>query len=530
MPHPILTLMQEEKSISSLQAYCKKHNQKLPLFVSFPELQNKTVYQYLKKYQKLNKISLAELIEHYLVDFTEVDEENHNLMDNLVADDDFPCFQQLLLCGQKPTALIFANSELTSIGDFLRYRPGKNSSSVYEYATKRKTDMDYLYNLMLDYEDTTDEESSEAELSDTEELSPEEQKAYEKLQKKLIKKYNETGETEPSLVCVAARGVHFVPKYFPKPTRNAVIASRKQPHTTFSFSTLIDAGYEAGDEPEEDDAQIVAIHQRNTQFVAELQITPDRKEKRTEGHPPPAARNNKKFDSLYWREIQAYINSYSVLFNKKGIQTNFSFASLNNPHISLSWKTEVAGMYSSGVRFGWKRGERRDPHYRRCNAIPKHPTVGYIDVYELPLDYVRTEGVDRLLAYNDRLIDLSNIHLSEAEIIFHSMIPKEHHVLRFMVIMPSFNAPSAANRKDFGMQNSGAYTRARNDLFACISQQSKGEKYQKWVTQRAEHAVSAQATLIDKTMDVRLFKSGRARAYNHGEEQDLSTTLPTPSR
>jgi hypothetical protein len=57
------------------------------------------------------------------------------------------------------------------------------------------------------------------------------------------------------------------------------------------------------------------------------------------------------------------------------------------------------------------------------------------------------------------------------------MIPKEYHALRFMVVMPSFSSQSqsAVNKKYFGMQSAGAYTRARNDLFACISEQPKDE-------------------------------------------------------
>lgn len=533
MPNPMLKLISEKKPLIEIQKYSQTHREKLPLFVKLAELNNKTVYQYIKKYKKLHNLSLCELIKHKLIDFNEMNDEENNLMACLVNDDELLCFQQLLLCGEKPNEQIFTDSEEGTIGNFLRYRPGRDSLSVYELVNKRVADLARLSDFIFDFADTTDEESSEAELSDTEELDTEEKTTYEKLRTKLLKKYNATGDGEESLVLVAARGVHFVPKHFPKQTRDTVFESRKNAHTTYSFSTLIDAGYEAGDEPDEDDDEITAIHERNKQFIAGLKATPDKKEKTTAGHPPPAARNKKVFTNLFWRETQAYINSYSVLFNKKGIQTNFAFASPNNPHLSLSWKTEIAGMYSSGVRFGWKRGERRDPHYRRSTGKPKHPTVGYIDVFELPLDYVRSEGVDRILAYNAHKIDLSNIHLAEAEVIFHSMISKEYHVRRYMVVMPSFSKVTSQAEHDekyFGIQNAGAYTRARNSLFKSIGGMAKGDSYHKWVTLRAEHAVAAQARLIDNATDVRLFRSGKVRVYDHGEDQAVSAKLPVANR
>lgn len=531
MPNAVMQLILAKKSLKSIISYSQVNNTKLPLFEKLEELRDRTVYDYLTKHKKICGLELSDLIENQLIDFNEVDEDGTNLIQHLLAADDLPHFQQLLLAGEKPYHELYEQSEGTQIGDFLRYKPGRLRATVYEHATKRQVNSTQLADLIDDFDDTTSSESSEGELSDTEELSIEEQKAYNKLRSRLIRTYNTTGEGGNSLVLAAARGVHFVPNYFTKAARDDAYTTRQQAHTTYSFSTLIDAGYEAGDEPDEDDQAIVVIDQRNRQFVATLKEADDKKEKTTCGRKPPATRNERKFENLFWREIQAYINSYSTLFNFKGIQTNFGFASLLNPHVSITWKTEVAGMYGSGVRFGWKRGERRDPHYRRYDGKPKHPNLGYIDVFEFPLDYIRNEGVDRLLAYNDGKIDLSNIHLAEAEVIFHSMVEKQYHVRRYPIVLPSFTkvtSQARAEKEHFGMKTVGAYTGARNGLFACIDGQKKGEAYQKWVTLRSQHAVEAQALRIDKATDARLFRQGKVRVYDHGDA--VGAELPGPTR
>lgn len=530
MTNVILDKIRLNTSIDEIQKYIERKKEMIPLFVPLNELKNQSLFEHLIRYQKLYHWPLEHFITYKVIDFHELSPDGKNLMQHLLELDDLTHFQYVLLAGQKPSENIYLQSEGTKIGAFLRYKPGRNNPSVYDHLIKKKPDLKQLENLIFDFVETTDEESTDAELSESESLTPEEELAYKKNQTNIIAKYNSTQEDAESLRFVAARGVHFVKKHFQKKTKELVHTTRHDPHTTYSFSTLIDSGYLADNEPDEKDKKILCTHQRNLKFIDTLKITPDKKEKSTAHRKPPASRNKREFESLFWREIQVYINSYDALFNLKGIQINFSFASNNNPHLSLSWKTKVAGMYAGGVRFGWKRGERFDPHYRRYDGKPKHPTVGYIDVFELPLDYVRENGVDRLLAYNNGKIDLSNIHLAEAEIIFHSMIPKAYHLRRYMVVLPSFENPvsksSSIEERYFGMKGAGSYTRARNGLFNSMEKKLKETTYQDWVTKRTEHAVTAQSQLIDNAMELRLFKAGKVRAFDHGNT--ISASLPTP--
>lgn len=503
---------------------------KIPLFTPLAELNNRSVYKHLQCYEKVDSYTLADLIVSKLIDFSELDARGKNLMQLIVDNDDVLLFQNLLLAGEKPTRDIFRKTKGKEIGDFLRYKPGSNNPNVYKLSTKSNPDIDKLLDVMYDYDETTDDQSSDAIVSDMEELSSGDESDYKEYQAQVLTEYNEEGNGEEAICLVAARGVHFVAKYFPKDTREYVYNTRTNPHTTFSLSTLIDSGYEADDEPDEDDAAIIETHQRNMDFIATLNNTPDKQEKKIAKR-NPIQRNNRQFENLFWREIQVYINSYDTLFNLNGIQINFSFASVNNPHLSLSWKTGVAGMYGGGVRFGWKSHQRFDPHYRRYDGKPKHPNVGYIDVFEFPIDYVRANGVDRLLAYNDNKIDLSNIHLAEGEIIFHSMIPQEFHVRRYMVVLPSFNKENfqaEIDDKYFGIRSKAAFSRAKDGFFRSVLGKPKDQDYQKWVTKRTEHAVKAQAALIDKATDVRLFQNEKIRAYDHGAS--VAGVLPLPGR
>jgi hypothetical protein len=531
MPNEILELIRLKTPIKDVAAEVARNRKFVPMLAPLQELKNKTLFEHLQQNGKLYGLSLLDFITHKLIDLNEVSAINGlNMMQTLCRHDDLESFKLLLLAGIKPTDAILASTEGTNIGTLLRYQPGRNKPSVFELSNRLVPNLNELHNAMLDCADTSDEDSSDEEVNVTEQLTNEELVAYQNNRTQAVARFTERNEGAESLSLIASRGVHFVERHFPRAARDHTFATRNEQHTTYSFSTLFDAGYHADDEPEENDDEISRIHQRNIQFVETLKLTPDKKERNVGSYKAPATRNNKVFENLFWREIQVYINSYNSLFTLRSISFNFGFASNNNPHVSLSWKTKVGGMYGSGVRFGWVRGERRDPHYRRYDGKPKHPNMGYIDMYELPIDYVRNHGVDRLLAYNGRKIDLSNLHLAEAEVIFHSMIPKDYHISRFIITLPSFNKAAYVadvDKTKFGMQEASSFTKAKQGLFSAIRGKKKEKAYQDWVTKRSEHAVDAQSVLIDNTVAVRLFRNGKVRVYDHGDS--IAAELPTPN-
>lgn len=532
MPGSLLKKIKDGQRRELIVAAFKTEKRVIALFAPAAELNGNTPFNHILEHGTLYDWNLIDLIKERLIDLQEVSREGLTLIDAL-SDlqgrepfNELIEFKALLAAGTVPSLDLFTRTEHTPVGSLLRYKPGRNNPSIYELATQVRPKLELLKRALLDHDDTTDEESSDEELDDFEAFTAADKTTYEARKTAAIAAYNADNTQSEPLRLIAARGVHFVPRFFPKPTRDAVFGSREESHTTYSFSTLFDAGYAADDEPEEDDAQIAPIHQRNLQFIADLKNTPDRAEKRIANLAP--ARTDQQFANLYYHEIQAYINSFKTMFSLGGIRINFGFASTNNPHLSLSWKTDVAGMYGSGKRFGWS-DVRRDPHYRRFDGKPKHPKVGYIDIFEFPIEYVRANSTDRLLAFNADQIKLSNLYRSEAEVIFHSMIPKAYHLRRYMIVLPSFSAPqmrAAVDGKYYGITDKGVYTRTRNEFHKITDNKTKSNNYESWVDLRIEKAVAAQSALINQVTDLGLFRHGKVRVYDHGDS--VQRNLPVP--
>ncbi len=532
MPGRILQQIKEGKRRELIIAAFKADKQVISLFIPAIELNGNTPFNHILEHGTLYDWHLIDLINERLFDFQEISPEGLKLIDALSYLQDIEPYNQLiefkalLAAGNVPSLDLYTRTEHTPIGSLLRYKPGRNNPSIFELATMARPRLEQLKRALLDYDETTEEESSDEEFENLEGFTPADKEIYDVRKTAAIAAYNADNTQSDPIRLIAARGVHFVPQYFPKATREAVFESREESHTTYSFSTLFDAGYAAVDQPEEDDARIVPIHQRNLQFVADLKNTPDRAEIRIGNLMP--ARTDQRFENLYYHEIQAYINSFKTMFSLQGIRLNFGFASNNNPHLSLSWKTEVAGMYGSGKRFGWSE-VRRDPHYRRFDGKPKHPKVGYIDIFEFPVEYVRANSTDRLLIFNADKIKLSNLFRSEAEVIFHSMISKDYHLRRYMIVLPSFNTPQMrANVDDkyYGMTSKGTYTKARNEFHKITDGELKSKNYHSWVDLRIEKAVAAQSSRINQVIDLGLFRRGKVRGYDHGNSVQLD--LPQP--
>ena len=226
--------------------------------------------------------------------------------------------------------------------------------------------------------------------------------------------------------------------------------------------------------------------------------------------------------------MQVYINSYNHLFNHRSIGVDFNFDSSNNPELSASWNFEKAAMYASGYRFSWKdRALRKDPHYRRFTGRAKHPNLGFLDVFVFDPQYVKDYAFDRLLAFKEGKIKLSNIFQYEAEVIFHSMIPKQYHARRCIISVPSFDTNySASCFARYNIKSKATHTRKRNLIRELPARSS--EEYRKAINTITENASAAQAKIIEQTAHCRLFKNKPRKAvvYDHGDK--LVATLPKP--
>lgn len=535
MPHPLLTLLERRATPFEIKQYVAEHKQTLPLFTPFKNLANLSVYQYCIRHKKLFQKTLIELYDLQIFDPDETDSNGNTLMLCAVEDDEIDLFRHLMLCGIKPNPVVFSRSENSGIGHLLRYRPGRQAPSIYEYAMKRVVDTKKLSNLFFDYDETTDDDSTTLETSEDERLvrPPGIQvNAYIERRRALIAQYQKD-HCADNLTFVASRGVHFFPEYFSHEQRRGIRQTKKNPHPSYSLSTLLDSGYEAGDEPDENDPKIRTTHKKTLDFITTLQQTPDKKEPKLGKTAPTKSRNEKVFSTLFWREMQMYINSYSTLFNQNAIRTFFGFTSPHNPHVSLSWKTDIAANYALGLRANTNPC-RRDPHYRRYDCRPKHPILGYIDVYCLPLAFVAMKGVDRLVAFNQGNIGLNSFYRDEAEIIFHSYVPSQYHMRRYLVRLPSceHRTMTPAEYAMFGYGSVNKYLQAVARLEDSFFGRRKNEDYQNWIRKTSFNSAERQANLLDLETRMALFSQGKAHAYYHGNPDDpiVSTELPTPTR
>jgi hypothetical protein len=528
----ILKLVMKNKKADFIQEKLDKGYEKISLFQPLPELKNKSLFIHLKDYGKLKGWTLNDFIKIGTVDLHEENEEGYTLAQLFIINDDLPNLIRLLkheIMLSIEDCLLAKENDATRIINFLNYRPGKDEVSIFEFCSSPR-DENYLSNLdaiIYDEADTTDEESSEAEDNEYFELSLKEQCRVNDLRNKELKNFNKKQEDNDSLCLVAARGVHFSPKYFSKEAVENIKETRNERHTTFSQSTLFDAGYSADDEVNETDKKIRKRHNRNLNFIQKLKESPDKKEKKIGKIKPAASRNNIEFESHYYRYMQVYINSYGRLFNQGAIVSDFGFVSTNNPEVSASWNFVKGAMYGSGVRINWNNPQlRKNPHYRRFTGKPKHPNVGYLDIFVFDIDYARTHGFDRQIMCQEGLIYLSAFYRHEAEIIFHSMIPAKFHERRYILSMPSLDKDYSSDFSEYGINSCSAYNKLRETI-RTFPKNKASEAYKEKINKITEKAATAQATFIEKTIQYRLFKSKKPKVmvYDHGTE--LSSTIFT---
>ncbi|MCK4870997.1 MAG: hypothetical protein KAS93_07805 [Gammaproteobacteria bacterium] len=516
----------------------KVHDRLLSPFVPLAQARNKTLYEYLKIHGKFYGWDLEDFVAIAAIDINGCDSKDKSLLAYLICDNDLANVKMLLRYGAKVYERDFDYAE-DEIKEFFDYQPGRDQKTIYEFCSHRHRQTDYLIRvnaLLLDRDDTTDEDSclEDASLYDWQDFPVEVRTRYGQFRSNLIRRAN-GGNSAAKNKCrlVAARGMHFAPKYFPPTAQQRIIDNRHEQVATFSQATLFDAGYDADSEVDEDDAAIIEQHNKIIDRANALVDEPDKKERQigkgTKGR-PAATRNNIIFGCFYYRFIQVYINSYHRLFAVGAITKEFGFVTNNNPIISASWKIDKAAMYGSGHRIAWddKREIRRDPHYRRFNGKPKHPVVGYVDLFDFDIDYVRLNGDDRYLLFKKGKIFLSSMYQYEAEVLFFSMIPKQYHMRRYMIQLPVLSGRynRVRHTKVCGIRSKGTYESLLDALLKLPSKKSNVKPYQDVVGKITEKAMEAQAKLIEYDVDSRLFSEQKVRVYDHGEQ--VSDELPKP--
>lgn len=515
-------ILDENSTVDELKIKVNSGLSTIPLFEKCSRLQNLGLYEHLEKYQKIKIFTLEDLHNTGAINIEEKNNQGLTLLQMHIQSDNLNGVRQLLSLDALLSEQDFTLAQSDRMNAFFNYRPGKMQPSILEFCSKRHH-VGYsgrVSALIYDEQNSTEEDSSEAEAIANESLNQAETVALELLRVISLDNYNKTPEIaldNSPLRLVAARGVHFTSTYFKKEAITQVKDTKQERHTTYSQSTLFDAGYTADDSPAEDDEKIIQRHIYNNNFIEQFKISADFKEKKIKGYTPPASRNNKQFENAHHRLMQVYISSYSTLFSKGSIKTDFQFDTLNNPFVSASWSLEKATMYGSGARM--EQSKRRDPHYRQFTCKPKHPNMGYLDLFVFDIPYVKANGYDRALQFKAAKITLSDMYRHEAEIIFNSMIPKKFHELRCILSLPAFDKSFKQNKgyyHQYGIKSEKTFNELKKQLF--ISK--KTAEYKTNITSISEKAAQGQASSIKKTLDFRLFKAEKPTVvvFDHGDK------------
>lgn len=515
-------ILSEKKSIDEIRKKIRKGDSKIPLFQKFEGLKNKNLFEHLNRYEAIKGLKLADLHDACAINIEEKDTFGYTMLQVYIMTDDIKKVRLLLSLGAvllPEDVALSASDEMTA---FFNYCPGRNQPSILKFCSSRHR-ADYLEKvnaLLYDEKNSTEEESSDAESFSSDSLDEKELEQLNLLKRHKLKNYNKAEikilADDTPLCLVAARGVHFSPSYFSNENIEQVKEFRLEPHTTYSQSTLFDAGYDADHSVSEGDDEIVERHNYNTNFIEQLKTTKDFKEKKIGDYTPPVTRNKKEFESAYYRFMQVYINSYSTLFNKGSIKKDFKFDTSNNPVVSASWNLEKGAMYGSGARI--EQASRRDPHYRRFSGKPKHPNMGYLDLFVFDLDYVKNNSFDRTLQCAEGKIQLNSMYRHEAEVIFISMIPKKFHERRCILSLPSLDKPYSQNKTYFshyGIKSEKSYKAIKESL----NKPKSSDDYKTNITLLSEKAAEGQASKIKKTLDCRLFRENKPKVvvFDHGD-------------
>jgi hypothetical protein len=409
--------------IQQLQSYINSNHA-----IQLRDANNKSAIEYAIERKHCLVVEL--LFIHFL------DTINPSVCRLAVEQDNVQLFRKLLSC------YIPSSDDLTNakgmIKQLLDYKPAKREKnrrkwlSIGDYAVSQRRDKSVLERMLYDADNTSDEDSSD---SDDDEFK------FIRKPKGLL------------LQNILYRGVHFTPTFFntaeKKLTRQLTYHQKPvYSRATEDLSKKIDRdkvfGYEQAD-------QIVK------NFFTLLRVTPDKHEldKDYKKKKRKLKGEEAKFETLYYRFIQVYVNSYQELFNAGGMSRNFNFCSDSNPVISTTLDAEVACCYASGERIN--HSLIFSPKVRRSTGKLKHRRLGYIHVYYIDNDSYQKHIIDIDEINRSRKIGLIHNYRFNKEIVIESSIPTEF-VLGYQTFsLPNFNTEWLGKIKEVYGLDEGTY-------------------------------------------------------------------------
>ena len=376
-------------------------------------------------------------------------------------------FKSLLRKGIKPNYKIYEFA-VPQIQRLLNYRPGRNHPTLYHYLYASDFKLENLSYLLEDYDDTTDATSSDLDFYDEQEgwetqyfymndqnfpdLDGQGEYSDEihekdtstllveetKHRKAYVESYNQAiKKSQPELnfddKTYAARfllfrGMSFSPDYFSHQKRFEVCSSLTKSQPAVSLSTLTRAGLE-------NEIDVSEVHAKF--------LDADKYEKDFFSHMPEETQKN---------FFEEYLKQYQTLFERSFTQ-KYQHDTALNPIVSLTCKLSKALLYGGGRRFNTGL-KVLNPHYRRFTLLPKHPHVGWVDIYLMDLPYFLGEG----RAMNDFIHDpqsgfnVSCFYWHDHESCFISSIPSKYHLGRKIFSLPALNNAILKNKQNI-LQN-----------------------------------------------------------------------------
>lgn len=400
--------------------------------------EKRTLMQILEEDDQFEDFTLNELLEMGAIDSDSLDATNddgYTCLEIAARDGDIKLAKLLISYGAEVTESAYKMAK-KNVKALLDYRPGRNQQTIYEYCLENY-DLAQRKRLVLDYEDTTDADSSDdedyADAGIT--LTSDEKAQVSKKREKLVVAHNKGNKTaKEKLQILTFRGFHHDPSYFSQEKRQESRADLTAGKPAVSYATFKASGYDADDEVDETSKRFTAAHEKVKKFFKDMRGKPDCKET------DAPTRNKKAFENLYFRFVQAYVENYNQLFNEGTVEKDFGFTVTHNPAVSTTYLPDKAMKYASGMRN--QKGadiHRLNPHYRRATGKAKHPHLGFTDVFAMDIDYVQTNGAHILELVSQGKIGIGHIKQFECEILFESMIPGQYHVHREVFSLPNFD-------------------------------------------------------------------------------------------
>lgn len=497
---PVVNFINNQSSPNLIEVrnFCARNKIRLSLFAT-PH----SIYQHLRKYGKYRHYSFRDFVVNNIIDLTEKDQYGMSLIENIIVNDEVEFFKVLLLKNFLLNARL-CKASTRNIARLLNYKPGRHAQSLAIYCLSCNQrgyyDQQRLEDYFYDAANTTSGDSSDGEdVAGVDD--PWKEKDYKRNEKKIkdfiakhgadLEQYLQDNLEELVPVFVTYRGVHFVPKHYSGDRRKKLRRTKATTNrSTVSYATLKEMGYDADDELL-DPNEVTAASMKTNQFFKALKVADDKNEKSN------SSRNKFQFPKLFYRFVQAYVMSYDYLFNGRNpaITGFYGAVRRENPGISTTYIAEKAMHYMSGKRFPDEKGLKLNPHYRRTTKKPKHPYLGYTDVYTFDPFYF-WKNASYILDLNRRgLINISHMYQFEAEVLFESSIPGKYHFYRDIFRMPDFSkAWSTAVENEFGYTKK-MWTQHRNELIKLTSTTSAN-----WLDRVMEKVIEHRAKMLEKTV------------------------------